>query len=273
KAKRQSRPPAARNSPVPHMGGLSANPISAVPGATTQTYIMPTVRAPWRTAKPVYLPARRVPADHLTNWRKAFRLRCGSARCLLTRGSRNSATIGSSSSGWISRSDTRPCRSVGRPPFHELAMKDRNCNRSASIDPIGREDVRLPYDFRIAIRREDQVLRVGGKHREAIECFVERDLLEARAVQIDQVHVEVALLRIILIRREYEPPAVRVPRRRKAGGAERCQLPIVPAVAIHHVELELSRPPQVFLQQRQVVVELGSRLQRTSAIRNTPSIP
>ena len=91
------------------------------------------------------------------------------------------------------------------------------------------------------------MLPVGREHREPVERVVERDLLQPGTVDIDQEDVEVALLRVVHVGREDQPLAVGVPRRRKARGADVRHLPHVAAVPVHHVQLELRRPPHVIL--------------------------
>ena len=46
------------------------------------------------------------------------------------------------------------------------------------------------------------MLTVGGEHREAVERVVERHALEAGPIQVDEVQIEIASLRIVNVRRE-----------------------------------------------------------------------
>src|SRR5207247_1878218 len=92
----------------------------------------------------------------------------------------------------------------GRPPA--LA-----CGRGRLLHPVGDEDVRLPFHLRVAVGCENEAPSVGGKHRETVERLAERDLLEAGSVQVDDEHVEVALLRVLVVRREDQTLAVRMP--------------------------------------------------------------
>ena len=59
------------------------------------------------------------------------------------------------------------------------------------------------------------------------------------------------------VRGEDQALAVGMPGRREVGAAKLRDLTQVRAVAIHHEELERRRPPQSFLQQALVFVELG----------------
>src|SRR4051812_37898858 len=103
-----------------------------------------------------------------------------------------------------------------------------------SFNPIRNEHVGLPFGPGVSVRREDEVLAVGREHREAIEGVAIADALEAGAVEIDQVDVEVSTLRVRDVRREDQTLAVRMPRRRKVGLAKMRDLTLIAAVPVHH---------------------------------------
>ena len=94
-----------------------------------------------------------------------------------------------------------------------------------STNPVGDEHVRLAFRLGVPVRGEDEVLAVWREHREPVERVVERHAFEARAVHIDQVEIEVAALRVVDVRREDQPLAVRVPGGREVGAAELRDLP------------------------------------------------
>ena len=65
-----------------------------------------------------------------------------------------------------------------------------------SLDPVGDKDIGIALFRGIAIGAEDELFAIRRKHREAIEAFVEGDLLLASAVNIDGVNIEVSSTRI-----------------------------------------------------------------------------
>src|SRR4029079_12072003 len=75
--------------------------------------------------------------------------------------------------------------------------------------PVGDEDVGVAGLRVVAVGRKDQVRAVRREHREAVEGRVVRDAFEAGAIDIDEVQLEVALLRVLVVRREDDPLAVR----------------------------------------------------------------
>ena len=82
-----------------------------------------------------------------------------------------------------------------------------------------------PSAFRVAVRREHELLAVRREHREPVERVVVRHALEAGAVDIDQIEIEIAPLRVVDVRREDQALAVRMPRRREVRAAELRDLP------------------------------------------------
>src|SRR5262249_16902630 len=181
------------------------------------------------------------------------------------------------SSRWTTTtdSDKTPGRQDANSQIENLEAWRLACRQRARflIHPVRDKHVRLPFDLPVPVRREHQATAVGREHRETVEGVVERHLLEPRAIQVDQEDVEVPLLRILDVGREDQPTAVGMPRRRETRRTERRQLTIVAAVAIHHVELQLRRPPDVILQQREVVGVLGAGRQRPAAIRDPLAVP
>src|SRR4029079_14200482 len=110
----------------------------------------------------------------------------------------------------ISASPAPPSTSDG---FTEsIATSSRSRSTTGSIDglwpPVGDEDVGFAGLRVVAVGREDQVRAVRREHREPVEGRVVGDALEAGAIDIDQVQLEVALLRVLVIRREDDAPAV-----------------------------------------------------------------
>src|SRR4029453_11106351 len=101
----------------------------------------------------------------------------------------------------------------------------------------------------------------------AVERVVERDLLEAGAVEAHEINIEIPPLRIVDVRREDQALVVDGPRRREVGATELGDLRQVAAVGIHDEELVRRRTPQPFLQERAILVELLARRQRTATER------
>src|SRR5262249_13002812 len=83
------------------------------------------------------------------------------------------------------------------------------------------------------------------------------DPLEARAVDVDHIEIEVASLRVVGVAREDDPLAVGMEVRREAGLAKLRHLTQVRAVAVHDEDLEPRRPPATLLQEPEKVLELN----------------
>src|SRR5688572_12485214 len=64
-------------------------------------------------------------------------------------------------------------------------------------DPVSDEEIGIGLDRGMAIRGPDELLAVGREHREAVEGGAERHLLEARAVEVDEVEIEVRAARVL----------------------------------------------------------------------------
>src|ERR1035437_3450033 len=73
---------------------------------------------------------------------------------------------------------------------------------------VGDEEVDvLRVRFR-ALGRPDQLAAVRAEHGKSVESLVRRDLLEAAAVEMHEVEIEVAATRVLVVRREDELLAV-----------------------------------------------------------------
>ena len=97
---------------------------------------------------------------------------------------------------------------LGRPPcgmalpfryelstsFGEAAPRaGRQDARAPSLfNPVCDEHVRVAAHLRVAIGSEDELLPVGREHRETIKRVVESDALQARAINVDFVEIEIA---------------------------------------------------------------------------------
>src|SRR5712692_10751887 len=77
-----------------------------------------------------------------------------------------------------------------------------------SFHPIRDKDVRLALNLIVSVRCEHQLLSVGAEHRKSVECRIESDSFEPRAVDVDRVEIEVPALRISHVRREDDALAV-----------------------------------------------------------------
>ena len=86
----------------------------------------------------------------------------------------------------------------------------------------------------VAIRAKHEVLAVAREHWKRIEHTAMRDLLEMRAVLFDHKEIELAVLRILEIRGEDDPLAIRMEVRREARTVQMRYLPLVRAIGIHH---------------------------------------
>src|SRR5205085_11451029 len=75
-------------------------------------------------------------------------------------------------------------------------------DRSRALDPIGDEDVGLAGLAVAAIAAERELRAVGREHGERVEGRVEGDALEAGPVERDEVEVEVAPGRVLVVARE-----------------------------------------------------------------------
>ena len=78
-----------------------------------------------------------------------------------------------------------------------------------------------------AVRREREPLAVGREHREAVEARRVGDALEAGAVDVHRPDVELAALRVAVVRREEDASSRRDEERRERGGVEVRDLPRV----------------------------------------------
>src|SRR5687767_669866 len=84
-----------------------------------------------------------------------------------------------------------------------------------SLNPISNKNIRVALLHRVAIRSKHQLLAVRREHWKTVERVAESDALQAGAVNIHFVEIEIAPLRVIHIRREYDALAVRKEVRRK----------------------------------------------------------
>src|SRR4029453_9146495 len=108
----------------------------------------------------------------------------------------------------------------------------------ALLDPVDEEQVGLARGLAAAVAREHELRAVGREHREAVKGGLAGDALEPAAVVADQVEVERAAARVGVVAREDDALAVRVEIGRERGRAEPGHLALVPAIPVHHPELE-----------------------------------
>src|SRR5262245_164090 len=93
----------------------------------------------------------------------------------------------------------------------------------------------------------DQLLAIWAEHREAVEFRVVRHLLEACSIWVDQIELEVAAPRILIVRREDDPPVVGREKRREVGATEVRDLLLVRPVGVHDPDLHPVRANQTLL--------------------------
>src|SRR6185369_11254647 len=117
------------------------------------------------------------------------------------------------------------------------------------------------------------MLAIGREHGEPIERVVVGDALEAGAIQVDEIDVEVAALRVGRVRREDQTLAVGMPRRREIGPAKFRNLTLTAAIPVHHEQLELGWTPQRFLQKRTIAVQFRARPKRLAAEGDLCAVP
>src|SRR5437773_17214 len=106
------------------------------------------------------------------------------------------------------------------------------------------------------------MLRIVRKHWKTVEAFVERDLLQARSIAIDEVEIKIraARIRIVHIRSEDDLLSVRMKVGREIRGAVRRELAFVAAVGPHHHDLEFYRHDEVFREQLFILSNFFGRL-------------
>ena len=63
--------------------------------------------------------------------------------------------------------------------------------------PLSNKNVGLAFHLAETVRGEHQCLAVVREHREAVEAFVGGDAFGLQAMDVDQVEIEVAALRVV----------------------------------------------------------------------------
>src|SRR5437016_14254326 len=106
------------------------------------------------------------------------------------------------------------------------------------------------------------MLRIVRKHWKTVEAFVERDLLQACSIAVDEVEIEIraAWIRIVHIRSEDDLLSVRMKVRREIRGAVRCDLAFVAAVGPHDHDLKFYRHDEVLREQLFILSNFFGRL-------------
>src|SRR2546425_3232073 len=92
------------------------------------------------------------------------------------------------------------------------------------------------------------------------------DALQARAIFIDQIKIEVAAVGVGHVGGEDDALAVRMEKRRKVGGAVARHLPLVAAIGLHYENLEALRAQKGSLEQLLIIGLLLGRLRVEGAI-------
>src|SRR5262245_64855627 len=108
----------------------------------------------------------------------------------------------------------------------------------ALLEPVRHEDVRLPRMRAVTVRREDEVLAVPRKEREAVEGLVEGHPLETRSVVLDHVEIEIASLGVGLVRREKDALPVAEPAGRERRRAQRRERTRARSVGVRDLYLQ-----------------------------------
>ncbi len=110
------------------------------------------------------------------------------------------------------------------------------------LNPLRQKQVRVVRPLVESIRTEHQVPPVRAEHGEAVELLRMGDALESGPVQTDHVDLELAALRILVVRAEEDPLPVRMPVRREVRTREVGDLPLVRAVRVHDPDIQVARP-------------------------------
>src|ERR1044071_10034058 len=138
-----------------------------------------------------------------------------------------------------------PATKMLRPNAARIASKIAPIMLTPSLKalvlPVRDEDVRFTRFGVEAVRCPDEVSTIGAELREAIEVGIGRHLFEPGSVRIDQVQIEVATPRILIVGRENDAPTVRSEERSEVGASQVGDLVLVGAVRVHHPDLHLVR--------------------------------
>src|SRR5882672_3323281 len=137
---------------------------------------------------------------------------------------------------------------------------------NASLNPIRNKDICLARLCVVAIRSEHQLLSIGREHGETIEGVVVSDALQAGAVHVYLVEIEIATFWIGGVRRKKNAFAVGEEIRCEAGLVQVRHLPLVRSVRIHHPDIQHGRANQILFQQLNIFGFLFFRLRMISAI-------
>jgi hypothetical protein len=100
-----------------------------------------------------------------------------------------------------------------------------------------------------AVAGEDDVFAIGRKHWKCVKGLVKRNLLQACAIHIDHVQVEIAAFFALVIACKNDLVARRMPARRPVGLADVGDLLGIRAVCIRHKNLQLTRLYESFFEQ------------------------
>src|SRR5687767_8972494 len=111
---------------------------------------------------------------------------------------------------------------------------DRSRKYGRSVLPLRDEEIRIPFLRIAAIGRPDDAAAIGTEHGKAVELLVVRDLLEPRAIEVDQEQLEVPASGVLVVGGENDPASIGRPRRSEVGAAERGDLALITAVGVHH---------------------------------------
>ncbi len=112
----------------------------------------------------------------------------------------------------------------------------------------------------VAIGGPDQLPAVRAEHGEPVEIGRGGDLFQPGAVDVYRVEIELAASRGLVVGREDDPLAVRVPVGREVGAPQMGDLMRVAPVGVGHPELQVAGPHQPLLQKLEVVGGIRGRL-------------
>src|SRR6476469_4777397 len=99
-------------------------------------------------------------------------------------------------------------------------------------------------------------MTVGAELGEAVEVRVGRELLETRAIRVDEVEVEISAARVLVVGRKNDSTAVRSEERREVRPTEVRHLALVGSIGVHHPDLHLVRTYHLLPQEIAIGPEL-----------------
>lgn len=122
-------------------------------------------------------------------------------------------------------------------------------------------------NFTVPIGSPHEALSVRAKHGKTVEVGVESDPLQAGAVFVDDIKIEIAaVFRVGLIGSKDDAFSIGEEIWPEIGGAVVRDLMLVGTVGVHHPDFEIARTDQALCEQILVVFDLFGRLRMLGAV-------